>query len=83
MAPKKIHRAPYTPSAIKPRWTNQTIRLSVRDNKRLKRAALRKKMSFNAWAVMILMDAADRTLELPRKITSITGDSTTNGKTSE
>jgi hypothetical protein len=80
---KKIFRMPYTPKSVQVDWTNQTIRLSVRDNKRLKRAALRKKMSFNAWAVMILMDAADRTLEPQRKITSITGDSTTNGKASE
>ena len=63
MAPKKIYRAPYTPSAIKPEWTNQTIRLSVKDNKRLKRAALRRKMSFNAWAVQTLLQEAGFVLE--------------------
>lgn len=69
MAPKKIVRMPYTPLALKPEWTNQTIRLAVRDNNRLKRAAKRKKMTFNAWAVMILMDAADRTLNRPSPVT--------------
>jgi hypothetical protein len=66
MAPKKITRAPYTPKAVRPTWTNQTIRLAVRENKRLKRAALKQKMSFNLWAVNLLTDAANRVLDPPR-----------------
>jgi hypothetical protein len=53
---------PYTPSALKVAFTNQTIRLAVNTNKRLKRAALKKRMSFNAWAVQTLAEAADAVL---------------------
>jgi hypothetical protein len=77
MAPKKIYRAPYTPSAIKPEWTNQTIRLAMRENKRLKRAALKKKMSFNSWAVKVLTEAADHVLNpvaLPPETAALIGD---------
>jgi predicted HicB family RNase H-like nuclease len=62
MATTKLERMPYTPKAVKSAWTNQTIRLAVSSNKRLKRAALKKKMSFNAWAVQILTEAADAVL---------------------
>jgi predicted HicB family RNase H-like nuclease len=59
---KVIERMPYTPKAVKSAWTNQTIRLAVSSNKRLKRAALKRRMSFNAWAVQILTEAADAVL---------------------
>jgi len=59
MATKKLTRMPYTPKAIKKTFTNQTIRLSTVDNNRLKRAALKRKMSFNAWATQTLIDAAE------------------------
>jgi predicted HicB family RNase H-like nuclease len=57
-----VERMPYTPKAVKSAFTNQTVRLPVRDNKRLKRAALKQRKSFNAWAVQILIDAADAVL---------------------
>jgi uncharacterized protein (DUF1778 family) len=62
MATKKLTRMPYTPQSMKPEWTNQTIRLSVRDNRRLKRAAKRRKMTFNAWAVQTLIETANQIL---------------------
>jgi hypothetical protein len=59
----KISRTTYTPKAFKSSpTTSQTIRLLTSENKRLKRAARKERMTFNKWAVRILNDAADGVL---------------------
>lgn len=44
------------------KYVAQTIRLTDAENKRLKRAATREHATFNAWAVTVLNEAADRVL---------------------
>ena len=62
MATQKLERMPYTPKALKGVFQNQTLRIEVKANKRLKRAALKSRKSFNAWATQVLTEAADAIL---------------------